>query len=165
MHHLYITSMQSPIGLIVIQANDEAIISVQFADTPLPVDEHVPNHVHECVRQLTEYFAGKRTAFTVPIQPEGTDFQENVWKVLQEIGYAGTSTYLELSKLLGDENKSRAVGAATGANPIAVIVPCHRVIGSDGSLTGYMGGLHRKQWLLEHEALHGRGVQRLFDRD
>lgn len=156
--------MESPLGLIVIQANEEAITSVQFADTPLPIDAEVPDHVRQCVEQLTEYFNGTRTTFDIPIQPNGTPFQENVWEILQEIGYAGTTTYLALSKLLGDEHKSRAVGAATGANPIAVIVPCHRVVGSDGSLTGYMGGLHRKQWLLEHEAHHGRGVRTLFDR-
>ncbi len=160
---LYITSMQSPLGLLVVKGNAEAIVEVQFAETPLPTDSHVPEHMKQCILQLEEYFAGKRSSFDLPIRPQGTPFQQNVWDILLQIGYAGTSTYLELSKLLGDEKKARAVGAATGANPIAVIIPCHRLVGSDHSLTGYAGGIWRKQWLLAHEALHGRGVQRLFD--
>jgi len=159
---IYITSLQSPLGLLVIKGTTTAVRSVEFADTPLPIDARIPEILKQCIKELGEYFEGKRTEFTVPLEPEGTDFQENVWKALMEIGYASTKTYSTISLLLGDERKARAVGAASGANPIAILIPCHRLIGSDNSLTGYAGGLWRKQWLLEHEAHHGRGIRSLF---
>lgn len=154
--------MQTPLGLIVIKGTAEAITEIAFADTPLSVDKQLPEVMKRCVQQLQEYFDGKRTDFDLPLQPEGTMFQENVWTILQRIGYASTASYRELSQLLGDEKKARAVGAASSANPIVIVVPCHRLLGSDDSLTGYVGGLWRKQWLLEHEAHHGRGVRTLF---
>lgn len=154
--------MQTPLGLIVIKGTAEAITEIAFADTPLSVDKQLPEVMKRCVQQLQEYFDGKRTDFDLPLQPEGTMFQENVWSILQQIGYASTASYRELSQLLGDEKKARAVGAASSANPLVIVVPCHRLLGSDDSLTGYVGGLWRKQWLLEHEAHHGRGVRTLF---
>lgn len=154
--------MQSPLGLVVIKGTDEVITEITFASTPLSTDKQLPEVLKQCIKQLEEYFAGTRTTFTLPIDPTGTEFQESVWDILQKIGYASTASYLELSKLLGDEKKARAVGAATGKNPIAIVVPCHRLIGSDNNLTGYAGGLWRKKWLLEHEAQHGLGIQKLF---
>lgn len=161
-NRVYISSMDSPLGLIVIKATAEFIIEISFADTPLPVDDTIPPVLKNCKKELTEYFNGERTSFTIPVAPAGTDFQHEVWTAITQIGYAGTTTYGELSKLLGDEKKSRAVGAATGKNPIAIVIPCHRLVGSNQDLTGYSGGLWRKKWLLEHEAEHGRGVKKLF---
>lgn len=103
--------------------------------------------------QLEAYFKGNLRTFNVPLAPEGTDFQIRVWKELQHIPYGKTLSYLELSRRLGDEKAIRAVGRANGANPIAILIPCHRVIGVDGSLTGYAGGLERKRALLEREGV------------
>jgi methylated-DNA-[protein]-cysteine S-methyltransferase len=106
-------------------------------------------------RQLQEYFAGKRRAFDLPLNPQGTEFQQRVWRELVRIPFGETRSYGQLAKLLGNPNGSRAVGLANGRNPIALIVPCHRVIGADGSLTGFGGGLDRKEWLLSHEGHPG----------
>jgi methylated-DNA-[protein]-cysteine S-methyltransferase len=103
------------------------------------------------VEQLIEYFDGRRREFDVPLDPHGTEFQLSVWQVLRTIPYGTTITYGEQARALGDANKARAVGAANGRNPISVIVPCHRVVGGNGSLTGFAGGLDAKSWLLSHE--------------
>ncbi len=106
------------------------------------------------VRQLQEYFAGSRRMFDLPLSLQGTVFQQRVWRVLTEIPYGETWSYGQLARRIGNPNASRAVGLANGRNPISILVPCHRVIGADGSLTGYGGGMERKQWLLAHEGLH-----------
>lgn len=106
------------------------------------------------VRQLTEYFAGARRKFNLPLRLEGTAFQQRVWQELTEIRYGETWSYGQLARRIGNPSASRAVGLANGSNPISILVPCHRVIGADGSLTGYGGGLERKRWLLAHEGLH-----------
>jgi methylated-DNA-[protein]-cysteine S-methyltransferase len=106
------------------------------------------------LRQLSEYFAGARHSFDLPLRLEGTVFQQRVWHALTEIPYGETWSYGQLARRIGNPNASRAVGLANGRNPISIVVPCHRVIGADGSLTGYGGGLARKQWLLAHEGLH-----------
>jgi methylated-DNA-[protein]-cysteine S-methyltransferase len=111
----------------------------------------IPNDLIEAVTQLQEYFIGKRTEFTFKLNPKGTEFQKKVWQELLQIPYGKTCSYLELSKKLGDVKAIRAVASANGKNPLWIVVPCHRVIGTDGSLTGYAGGLWRKKWLLEHE--------------
>lgn len=108
----------------------------------------------EAVRQLSEYFAGKRREFDLPLRLQGTAFQQRVWRELTEIPYGETWSYGQLAKRIDKPSASRAVGLANGRNPISILVPCHRVIGADGSLTGYGGGLERKQWLLAHEGLH-----------
>ena len=107
--------------------------------------------VAQAVRQLEEYFAGERTEFDVPLDPVGTEFQQQAWQVLRTIPFGHTMSYGEQAARLGDRNKSRAVGAANGRNPISIIVPCHRVVGSTGKLTGFAGGLGTKEWLLRHE--------------
>ncbi len=112
----------------------------------------VPEVLEDAVYQLQEYFDGTRETFDLDLNPQGTDFQKRVWEALFKIPFGKTNSYLELSKTLGDVKAIRAVAAANGKNPLWIIVPCHRVIGSDGSLTGYAGGLHRKKWLLEHES-------------
>lgn len=140
----------SPVGSIKVCGSDNGVTSVGFVDSE---GESTGNHacVKNCLVQLEEYFAGKRHNFTVRLDPGGTSFQKRVWLALQSITYGTTTSYLILSETLGDTKAIRAVGSANGRNPIAIIIPCHRVIGSDGSLTGYAGGLWRKQWLLEHE--------------
>ena len=112
----------------------------------------IPEVLEDAIHQFREYFEGKRRKFDLTLNPEGTSFQKKVWELLQEIPYGKTISYLELSKRLGNPKAIRAAAAANGKNPLWIIVPCHRVIGSNGDLTGYAGGLHRKKWLLEHES-------------
>ena len=112
----------------------------------------IPEVLEDAVSQLNEYFKGERKTFSLKLNPEGTDFQKRVWDALLTIPFGKTTSYLQLSKDLGDVKAIRAVASANGKNPLWIIVPCHRVIGTDGSLTGYAGGLQRKQWLLEHES-------------
>jgi len=116
------------------------------------ITDIIPVELEDCVIQINEYFEGYRKQFDLKLNPEGTNFQKKVWQQLQKIPFGKTISYLELSKQLGDVKAIRAVANANGKNPIWIIVPCHRVIGSDGSLTGYAGGLHRKKWLLNHES-------------
>lgn len=140
----------SPIGVIRVCGGDNGVTAVSFVEHEAePSGNHVC--VKNCLVQLEEYFRGTRRDFTVRLDPRGTSFQKRVWLALQSIIYGTTTSYLTLSETLGDVKAIRAVGSANGLNPIAVIIPCHRVIGTDGSLTGYAGGLWRKQWLLEHE--------------
>ena len=117
----------------------------------IEISTKIPKELKEAVLQLQEYFNGKRTEFSLQINPSGTDFQLKVWQELLNIPYGKTYSYLELSKKLGDVKAIRAVASANGKNPLWIVIPCHRVIGTDGSLTGYAGGLWRKKWLLEHE--------------
>jgi methylated-DNA-[protein]-cysteine S-methyltransferase len=117
----------------------------------MPDEQFVHRDLQACVQQLTEYFEGKRTEFSLKLNPRGTPFQQTVWNALLEIPFGTTKTYKELTNSLGNPLAIRAVAAANGKNPLWIVVPCHRIIGSDGSLTGYAGGLWRKKWLLEHE--------------
>ena len=142
--------IKTPLGIAKIEGDANGISVISVRQDGL-VSESIPEHFQEAVSQLNEYFDGQRKTFTFTLNPKGTDFQQKVWQALLEIPYGKTMSYLELSKKLGDVKAIRAVAAANGKNPIWIVVPCHRVIGSDGSLTGYAGGLWRKQWLLEHE--------------
>jgi methylated-DNA-[protein]-cysteine S-methyltransferase len=128
-----------------------AVVSVMFVDDELTTGD-VDGPAAAAARQLEEYFAGTRTVFELKVAPVGTDFEKRVWKDLVGIPFGATDTYGAIAGRLGDPGASRAVGVANARNPIAIIIPCHRVIGSDGDLTGYAGGLHRKRWLLEHES-------------
>lgn len=147
-----------------ILADEEGIRVASFttAVLPEPVNSNAPKHLADCEIQLCEYFAGNRSKFDIPISQKGTPFQEKVWEALLHIPYGRTVSYLELSKRIGDVKAIRAVGTTNGKNQVAIIVPCHRVIGSNGDLTGYAGELWRKRWLLEHEAKWSGGVQTLF---
>lgn len=145
--HAYIPS---PLGTIKISTTNEGITSVLFTDESGENDTH--EYLSQTTSQLDEYFSNKRTTFDLPLAPEGTDFQKRVWSELLAIPFGKTTTYLAMAKRLGDEKVIRAAASANGKNPIAIIIPCHRVIGSDGSLTGYAGGLWRKDWLLNHES-------------
>ncbi|MFH1866190.1 MAG: methylated-DNA--[protein]-cysteine S-methyltransferase [Candidatus Eisenbacteria bacterium] len=141
---------ESPIGLIEIGGTSEGITSLSFVEERRP--GAATNDVcEEAVRQISEYFAGSRQAFDLPITLRGTEFQREVWRGLRSITYGQTVSYGDLARAIGKPSAVRAVGAANGDNPISIIVPCHRVIGSDGGLTGYGGGLERKEWLLRHE--------------
>lgn len=144
-------SINTPIGALSIYGDDSGISEVVFQESNID-SEKIPNNLKEAVTQLTEYFEGKRNQFNLQLNPKGTDFQKKVWQQLLEIPFGKTTSYQEMANKLGDPKVIRAAASANGKNPIAIIIPCHRVIGSDGSLTGYAGGLHRKKWLLEHES-------------
>ncbi|MDG1729660.1 MAG: methylated-DNA--[protein]-cysteine S-methyltransferase [Algibacter sp.] len=144
--------IKTPLGFTKIIGNNLGITSVTILNSEEKVTDIIPIELEDCVIQLNEYFDGLRKQFDLKLNPQGTDFQKSVWKKLAQIPYGKTISYLELSKQLGDVKAIRAVANANGKNPLWIIVPCHRVIGSDGALTGYAGGLHRKKWLLEHES-------------
>lgn len=144
--------IKSPLGYTKIVGDEDGIISVIVLNSEQKETDIISDELEDCVIQLHEYFEGDRKQFDLKINPEGTEFQKQVWKQLEQIPYGKTISYLELSKQLGDVKAIRAVANANGKNPLWIIIPCHRVIGSDGSLIGYAGGLHRKQWLLEHES-------------
>ena len=148
--------MDSPVGTILLVATDGELSGLYMANhrhqPPLEsFGERTPDDFDAAVEQLTEYFAGERTEFNLPLHMAGTDFQRVVWQGLTEIPYGETVSYGELARRIGRPSASRAVGLANGKNPVSIIVPCHRVIGSGGSLTGYGGGLERKEFLLAHE--------------
>ena len=165
------TFYQSPIGKIFINYTDDIIVSLLFEkeNDQQQTEEIVGNEpplphalLNKCLLQLQEYFEGNRKEFDLPVQQNGTAFQQKIWYALTQIPYGKTMSYLELSKRTGDAKAIRAVGTTNGKNQLSIVVPCHRVIGSNGTLTGYGGGLWRKQWLLEHEAKFAHGVQTLF---
>jgi methylated-DNA-[protein]-cysteine S-methyltransferase len=143
--------IQTPLGTAKISGNENGLASVTVLETKEVSSDIVPECLEDAVYQLQEYFSGERKNFSLNLNPEGTEFQKKVWQALLTIPFGKTTSYLELSKTLGDVKAIRAVASANGKNPLWIIVPCHRVIGSDGSLTGYAGGLWRKKWLLEHE--------------
>lgn len=153
---LYTTYYSSPVGCLEISGTDTHLVSVIYPDGKFghghgEASPVLPGVVLACMHQLDEYFAGERKDFDLPIQQDGTAFQQRVWEQLGQIPFGRTVSYLELARRLGDAKCLRAVGTTNGRNKINIIVPCHRVIGSDGSLTGYGGGLWRKQWLIDHE--------------
>ncbi len=158
--------LSTPIGSLEIVIEKNKLLKVDFSDKKeLTFNEGDPEEVeifNQCQKQLNEYFAGKRFSFDLPIELIGTGFQKQVWSQLTKISYGKTISYRDLAIQLGDPLCIRAAASANGKNPLAVIIPCHRVIGSNGSLTGYAGGLFRKKWLLEHEQKFQRGLQLLF---
>lgn len=142
--------INSPLGITKI-VGDENGISVISILQEGEISTKIPKELKEAITQLQDYFGGKRTDFTFKLNPKGTDFQQRVWQELRNIPFGKTVSYLDLSKKLGDVKAIRAVASTNGKNPLWIVIPCHRVIGTDGSLTGYAGGLWRKKWLLEHE--------------
>ncbi len=153
-------SIISPLGRLILFADQDGIARIILPGTPLRKDEQrildrgAGNHpvLERCCRELEEYFAGKRRLFSVPARPPGgTLFQRQVWQLLVRIPYGRTASYGALAEVLGNKKAARAVGRAANANPIPILVPCHRLIGRDGSLTGFASGLTNKSWLLEHE--------------
>jgi methylated-DNA-[protein]-cysteine S-methyltransferase len=149
----------SPIGRLLLLGDGRALTGLHLADhtrspAPSPVLIRRPDAFAVVRRELDEWFAGRRTTFTAPLRLDGTPFQVAVWTALQDVPYGTTTTYGELANRLGRPSAHRAVGAANGRNPVSVIVPCHRLVGADGSLTGYGWGVERKAWLLAHERAH-----------
>ncbi|MEY4230015.1 MAG: methylated-DNA--protein-cysteine methyltransferase [Actinomycetota bacterium] len=152
-----VTIAESPIGPLTIGATDHGVRFVMWHDDQRPIPEAAQagtqaTVIVEATRwQLEEYFRGERTEFDLPLDPVGTPFQHAAWEALRTIAYGSTISYGEQARRLGDARKARAVGAANGRNLIGIIVPCHRVVGANGSLTGFAGGLASKAWLLDHE--------------
>jgi methylated-DNA-[protein]-cysteine S-methyltransferase len=148
--------VESPFGALRVVASDRAVSGIYLRRDPRGAVEILARAPRGSVlaqaeRELAEYFAGRRTEFSLRLAPRGTDFQRAVWKALERIPFGATRSYADIARAVGRPEAVRAVGAANGRNPISIVVPCHRVIGSDGSLTGYAGGLPMKRWLLEHE--------------
>ncbi|BAV08123.1 methylated-DNA-[protein]-cysteine S-methyltransferase [Filimonas lacunae] len=162
---MYYTYYQSPVGLLKIGGTEQYISVVHFVDNEDDIvhdEPGIPDLLHECTEELIEFFNGTRRQFTIPVHQEGTEFQQRVWAQLLAIPYGRTISYMEQSIRLGDPKALRAVSTTNGKNQLAIIVPCHRVIGQNKSLVGYGGGLWRKKWLLDHEFKIAHGVQTLF---
>lgn len=161
--HAYLAS---PLGTLRLRAHATALTELRILEDDeganFPDDEQTSSHpvLARAARELAAYFAGRRTSFTVPLAPAGTPFQQQAWQALLSIPFGETRSYAQQARLLGDPSATRAVGAANGRNPIAILIPCHRVIGSNGTLTGYAGGLARKEFLLRHEGALPLAVQR-----
>ena len=163
--HLAVAALKTPVGTLQVAAADDRVLYVelprQHSGAP-PFEEWLRGHfrsrtrtaaLRQALTELREYFAGKRRRFDVRRAPTGTEFQQRVWRAIAAIPYGETTTYGKIAAALGEPHLARAVGAATGANPIPIIIPCHRVLGADGSMTGYGGGLRMKIWLLRHEGV------------
>jgi methylated-DNA-[protein]-cysteine S-methyltransferase len=150
----YLAHIKTPLGIARIVSDDIGILEISVLDdsTPFTNAKKIPKILQNCITQLQEYFEGNRTEFDLPLTPKGTPFQQKVWNALNEIPFGKTRSYLEQSKGLGDVKAIRAVASANGKNPLWIVTPCHRVIGSNGSLTDYASGLWRKKWLLAHES-------------
>ena len=146
---MYVSYLESPIGYLRILSNGTAVTEIKFMDSDGPEDPD--SHTESARTQLREYFEGTRDSFQLEIAPDGTQFEQKVWQELLQIPKGSTTSYGNLAKKIGDEKASQAIGRANGKNPIAIVIPCHRVIGSDNKLTGYAGGADRKEWLLKHE--------------
>ncbi len=151
---MYQYCINSPKGFIKkyihITASNLGVTSVLFFDDPIPIN-HKNTLIEQCISELIDYFSGHLVEFTVPVDLQGTDFQKNVWRALMTIPYGITMSYMELAIKVGSKNYCRAVGMANSKNPISIIIPCHRIIGKNGKLVGYAGGIEIKHWLIEHE--------------
>jgi methylated-DNA-[protein]-cysteine S-methyltransferase len=164
---LYYTTLCSPIGELLLVSDGEALVGLYLEGDcrrpePSALWRRDDDVVHAASDQLAAYFASELTTFALRLAPRGTAFQLRVWELLRRIPFGTTVSYGKLARRLGQPGASRAVGAANACNPISIIVPCHRVIGSDGALTGYAAGIERKKWLLDHEAqVLSRSVPRL----
>jgi methylated-DNA-[protein]-cysteine S-methyltransferase len=154
---------KTPVGIARITETDGAISSISILDHPQEIEQVATPLLQQAAQQLNEYFAGERKVFDLNIKQQGSPFQQEVWKILEGIEYGKTITYAQQANIMNNPLAIRAIAATNGKNHLWVVVPCHRVIGSNGSLTGYAGGLWRKQWLLEHEAkVLGIGQTKLF---
>jgi methylated-DNA-[protein]-cysteine S-methyltransferase len=165
MTEIQTTYYHSPVGLLKISGTDNYITEISFEDKVQRSDSRKRNLsplLITAIEQLIQYFNGERRQFDLPINQSGTDFQKGVWNELMAIPYAKTISYLDLARRTGDSKATRAVANANGKNNVAIVVPCHRVIGANKELVGYGGGLWRKKWLLEHEMKVAYGVQTLF---
>lgn len=149
---MYKAYYNSPIGVIKIESDENSITKLDFVDDTMgDSSQAIPQVLKIALKQIEEYFQGKRKIFDLNLKTEGTEFQKMVWNSLIEVPYGDTSCYGDIAAAIGNSKASRAVGGANNKNKIAIIIPCHRIVGADGSLTGYAGGLWRKEWLLQHE--------------
>ena len=148
---MYSLTFKTPVGYLELSSNETALTSVTFVDMVKKSSAKLPDILLHAKQQLKEYFAGTRKDFNILIAPKGTDFQLKVWNEISKLKYGQTASYLDIAKAIGSPKNARAVGLANGKNPIPIIIPCHRIIGSNGKLTGYAGGIHKKRWLLKHE--------------
>lgn len=159
MNELYQVDYSSPIGVLEIVGTKKSIHSIMFANQDIiafPLSPNTPAILKDCYDQMDEYFKGERRGFSFPFTMTGTDFQKSVWSALTTIPYSKTGSYKDIAIAINNEKAIRAVGSANGKNKLNIVIPCHRIIGSNGKLTGYGGGLWRKEWLLEHE----KGIRR-----
>ena len=151
--------MDSPIGPLQLTSDEHYLKSISFEAEISGESTEFPEVLDQVQKQLEEYFSGTRRQFDLPLDPDGTSFQQKVWKQLSEVPYGSTMSYIEIARILNAESSSRAVGMANGRNPIPILIPCHRIIGHNGKLTGYAGGLERKKWLLLHEQQNSENGQ------
>nr|WP_321486809.1 methylated-DNA--[protein]-cysteine S-methyltransferase [uncultured Draconibacterium sp.] len=154
--------INSPIGWLKLQSTETHLTAVCFEYEEGEDSVIQPTVLQNAENQLQEYFAGKRKDFNLQLAPEGTEFQQKIWRLVQKVDFGKTTSYLDIAIQSGSEKNTRAVGMANGKNPIPIIIPCHRIVGSSGKLTGYAGGLERKRWLLNHELSHTPSIDRLF---
>jgi methylated-DNA-[protein]-cysteine S-methyltransferase len=147
----YFKTMDSPLGVLKLSSDEQCLKSVSFDAESTEITKGLPKILIYAQKQLEEYFSGSRQEFDLPIDPEGTEFQQRVWVQVGHVNYGSTKCYGEIAKSLGSWHFCRAVGMANGRNPLPIIIPCHRIIGYNGKMTGYAGGLERKKWLLLHE--------------
>lgn len=146
----YYDHFDTPLGLMEITANDQAVLAIHFADQTKTVNANEMTDLAKT--QMQQYYQGELKEFDMPMQPEGTEFQKSVWRALTTVDYGKTCSYADIANKINKPKAVRAVGSANGKNPMTIVVPCHRIIGSNGSLTGYASGVDRKAWLLNHEA-------------
>jgi methylated-DNA-[protein]-cysteine S-methyltransferase len=158
----YIDYLNTPIGWLELKTDEEALLSVSFAENEGPSSGKSPTILTDSAKQLIEYFEGSRKTFELKLSPLGTEFQQLVWENVKVISFGETATYLDIAIRTGSAKNTRAVGLANGKNPIPVIIPCHRIIGSNGKLTGYAGGIDKKRWLLHHELKYSENLNLLF---
>jgi len=147
----FYTTIETPIGFLTLKSDNEYLLSVEFVDHFNNRGNEIPEILKDVTLQIQEYFKGERKKFYLNTKPVGTPFQQKIWELVKNVPYGTTVSYLDIARLSGSEKNTRAVGMANGKNPVPIIIPCHRVIGTAGKLTGYAGGLERKQWLLRHE--------------
>jgi len=155
-------TIETPIGILEITTDNHFLLSVSFVDNNQTHSDFQPDIMIDTVYQISEYFEGIRKKFNLNLKPAGTDFQIKVWEQVKNVPFGKTVSYLEIAKLTGSKNNSIAVGLANGKNPIPIIIPCHRIIGANGRLTGYAGGLDKKRWLLKHELEFSHNPKLLF---
>jgi methylated-DNA-[protein]-cysteine S-methyltransferase len=151
MTNIFKTTIETPVGFLEITTDNHFLLLVSFCDKYQQYSGFQPEILKETIKQIEEYFKGVRKEFNLNLKPEGTEFQIKVWEQVKNVPFGKTVSYLEIAKFTGSEKNARAVGMANGKNPIPIIIPCHRIIGANGRLTGYAGGLDKKRWLLKHE--------------
>ena len=162
MENIFKTTIETPIGYLELTSDQQYLLSVSFAETFGLSSDFQADILKESVLQISEYFEGKRKEFSLNLKPAGTDFQLKVWEEVIKVPFGETVSYLDIAIKTGSKNNTRAVGLANGKNPIPIIIPCHRIIGTNGKLTGYAGGLERKKWLLQHEMKYSVNSKMLF---